>query len=118
MVGEQWAGGQESLILSPGIDHKVVGARGQVVSCKEALCRQGSFLLPVVSLTLAGPRREPQAGGRQCGAVTISLRFRISEQKFESQTSASLNLTFLICKMGMTVTTFRFPMSNDRDAVH
>lgn len=52
----------------------------------EALCRPASFLLPVVNLTLAGPRREPQAGGRQCGAVIINLRFRISEQKFQSQT--------------------------------
>lgn len=55
MVGGQWAEDRESLVLSPGICHKVAGARGQVVRCKEVLCRQGSFLLQVVNLLWLAP---------------------------------------------------------------
>lgn len=39
------------------------GRRYLVVKGREALCGQSSFLFPVVSLTLAGPRGEAQAEG-------------------------------------------------------
>lgn len=92
-----------------GVCHKVSGARVKEVRFKEAVCRL-SFLLPIVNLILADARKEAQAGGRQRGAVIISLRFRIREKKFQYQLdldsrlragfSASVSLVFLICKWG------------------